>query len=253
MKYHYVWLIWSSAFLLPWIALYLAAPAHRRVMWRASLATSLLGVTEPLYVPAYWNPPSLFDLAQRTRFDIESLVFCFAIGGIGAILYNVITGQDLVPVSDAEKRQSRHRFHPVALLAPYVLFVPLYFLPWNPIYPSIVCLVIGAAAAVICRPDLKWKTFVGGFLFLGLYALLMLGLRWFASGYIEQVWNLPALSGVTIYGIPLEELLFGFAFGLYWTGVYEHFTWNRSLAHSAGRTDRAPGRPRPVPEQWGPE
>ncbi len=232
MKYHYLWLAWSGVFMVPWALLFAFRPDFRGVMWRTSAFTALLGLTEPIYVPEYWNPPTLLDLAQRTGFDFESLIFCFAIGGIGAVLYNTVTGQDLVPLSAAEKRQPRHRFHPVALAAPYVLFVPLYFLSWNPIYPSIVCLLIGAVASVICRPDLKGKTFVGGFLFLGLYAVLMLGLRWFAPGYIEQVWNLPALSGVIIYGIPVEELAFGFAFGLYWTGVYEHFTWNRSVTHA---------------------
>jgi hypothetical protein len=29
MKYHYVWLIWSSAFLVPWLALYSAFRAHK--------------------------------------------------------------------------------------------------------------------------------------------------------------------------------------------------------------------------------
>jgi hypothetical protein len=232
MKYHYVWLIWSSALLLPWLALYLLNPKHRSVIWRTSLGTALFGITEPIFVPAYWNPPSLFELAQRTGFDIESFIFCFAIGGIGAAFYNTVTEQDLVPMSKAERRASQHRFHPIAFAAPYVLFVPLYFLPWNPIYPSIACLVVGAVATVICRPDLKWKTFVGGTLFLILYTIFMLGLRWLAPGYIEQVWNLPALSGALIYGIPLEEFLFSFAFGLYWTGVYEHFTWNKSVVHA---------------------
>jgi len=227
-EYHYVWLIWSGVFLLPWIALFLTVPKYRRVMWRTSWATSLFGVTEPIFVPEYWNPPSLFDLAQRTGFDIESFIFCFAIGGIGAVLYNALTKQDLVPMSGAEKGHSLHRFHRVALLTPFVAFVPLYLMPWNSIYPSIICLVLGAIAAVSCRPDLKVKTFVGGFLFLVFYALFMLGLRLSAPGFIEQVWNLPALSGGLIYGIPLEELLFGFAFGLYWTGVYEHFTWKKS-------------------------
>ncbi len=77
----HVWLIWSSAFLVPWVALYLAYPRHRRVMVRASLLTMPFGLTEPLFVPEYWNPPSLFGLAQRTGFDVESLIFCFAIGG----------------------------------------------------------------------------------------------------------------------------------------------------------------------------
>lgn len=244
MKYHYVWLVWSSAFLILWVALYLFNPKHRQVMWRTSLGTLLFGLTEPIFVPEYWNPPSLFELAQRTGFDIESLIFCFAIGGIGATFYNIATRQDLVPASRDERRDPQHRFHPVAIVAPYVLFVPLYLLSWNPIWPSIVCLVVGAVAAVICRPDLKAKSFVGGALFFGLYAVFMLGLRGFAPGYIEQVWNIPALSGVLVYGIPLEELLFGFSFGMYWTGVYEHLTWNRAVrpqgteGHEAERLKR---------------
>ena len=235
MKYHYVWLIWSSGFLLPWIALYVLTADERRVMWRTSFATALLGLLEPIYVPTYWNPPSLFELAQRTGFDIESLIFMFAIGGIGGVLYNAVWRQHLVPVILEERRQRLHRFHLAALFVPFVLFVPLYFLSWNPIYPSIACLVVGAVTSVACRPGLKGKTLVGGFLFLGLYAVFMLGLKWLAPGYIEQVWNLPALSGVLIYGIPLEELLFGFTVGLYWAGVYEHFTWRKSVEHTQER------------------
>jgi len=238
-EYQYVWLFWSIGFLCPWMVLFLAMPDQRDLMWRTSLATSLFGATEPIFVPEYWNPPSLFDLAQRTGFDIESFIFCFAIGGIGVVLYNSLTRHDLVPMSESERRHPRHRFHRIALLTPFVAFVPLYFLPWNPIYPSIACLVLGAIAAVICRPDLKWKTFVGGFLFLTFYAVLMLTLRFSTPGYIERVWNLPALSGGLIYGIPLEELLFGFAFGLYWTGVYEHFTWNKRAIHAGGNEAEA--------------
>ena len=225
MRYHYVWLAWSVIFLLPWVWLYLANPGHRKVMLRVSLITALLGLTEPIYVPIYWNPPSLFELAQRTGFDIESLIFAFAIGGIGSVLYNTLSRQDLAPVSAPERQSLRHRFHLLALLVPYFLFVPLYLLPWNPIYPSLMSVLIGVIASIICRPDLMRKTLIGGLLFLGLYTVFMLGVLWFSPGYIEQVWNLPDLSGVLIAGIPLEELLFGFVFGLYWTGVYEHFAW----------------------------
>ena len=228
MKYHYVWLAWSVAFLIPWSVIFLTNAKHRAIMWRTSAATALLGLTEPIFVPAYWNPPSLFELAQRTRFDIESLIFSFALGGIGAVLYNTLTHREMVALSVEEKRHVRHRIHRLALLMPFVLFVPLYFLPWNPIYPSVVCLVVGAIATVICRPELVGRTLIGGVLFLVMYAVFMLVLLWFAPGYIEQVWNLRALSGVLIGGIPLEELLFGLSVGLYWTGAYEHFTWHRS-------------------------
>lgn len=230
---HYVWLIWSSAFMLPWGLLYAMKRAFRREMLRVSLLTSLLGLSEPIFVPAYWNPPSLFDLAQRTGFDIESLIFCFAIGGIGAVVYNAIANRELGEVSCTERHSGRHRWHRLAISAPFIAFPILYFLPWNPIYPGIAAMAIGGAANVLCRPDLLRNTLIGGVLFLLLYAAFMLLLVVFAPEYIETVWNLPALSGVMLGGIPLEELGFGFTFGLYWAGIYEHLTWHRSMLNGS--------------------
>lgn len=87
----------------------------------------------------------------------------------------------------------------------------------------------GGVAAVLCRPDLLPNTLLGGILFLAFYTLFLIGLEWSAPGYIAKVWNLQALSGVVPFGLPLEELLFGFGFGLFWAGLYEHFSWHRSV------------------------
>ena len=224
---HYVWFVWSSAFLVPWLLVYLAFPAYRRAMIWASLFTMPFGLTEPVFVPEYWLPPSLFDLAQRTGFDIESLIFCFGIGGIGSVLYNLLTRQVPVPLAEEERQRPLHRHHYKALSTPFFVFLLFYFLGWNPIYPSIIALFAGALANVLCRPDLKKKTWIGGLLFLGYYIVFLVGLEIIAPGYIERVWNLDALSGITIGFMPLEELLFAIGFGMYWSGVYEHFTWRR--------------------------
>lgn len=223
----YVWLVWALAFLIPWVGLYAAFPGQRRIMLLSSLLTSLFGLTEPIFVPEYWNPPSLFDLAQRTGFDIESLIFCFGIGGVGAVLYNGLTGKRLAPLSHHERNSRRHRFHRLALGAPLVAFVALYFLPWNPIYPGIAALLAGGLAGALCRPDLAGKTLIGGALFAVFYLLFLIGLEIMAPGYIGRVWNLPALSGAMVGAIPIEELLFGFGVGAYWSGVYEHLAWRR--------------------------
>lgn len=230
--YQYVWLLWSSAFLVPWALLYIMWPALRSHMVRVSVATSLVGLAEPIFVPTYWNPPSLFDLAQRTGFDIESFIFCFAIGGIGSVLYNALARRELHPVPAAERYATRHRLHALALMTPYFSFPLLYALPWNVIYAGITALAIGATLNVLCRPELGRKTLLGGSLFLVLYAAFMVVLVAFAPGYIDQIWNLADLSGVLIAGIPLEELAFGFAFGTYWAGLYEHFSWRASGARA---------------------
>ena len=227
MKFHYVWLVWSTAFLVPWILLYVLYRRHRIAMWRTSAFMALFGLTEPLFVPAYWNPPSLFELARRTGFDLESFIFAFALGGIGAVLYNGLTGMEMAPVDERERRHPRHRMHRIALLTTFVAFPILYVLPWNVIYASIAAMLVGTIAGLLCRPDLLRKTWIGGLLFLAFYIVFLVGLKRSAPGYIEEVWNLPALSGVVWYGLPLEELLFALSFGLYWAAAYEHFAWLR--------------------------
>jgi hypothetical protein len=37
-----------------------------------------------------------------------------------------------------------------------------------------------------------------------------------------NVWNFTDISGILVAGIPLEELLFAFAFGMMWSSAYEH-------------------------------
>jgi len=227
MTDQYVWLIWSGAFLLPWAIVYWMYPEQRKAMLWASLFTTPMGLTEPLFVPEYWNPPSLFDLAATTGFDIESLIFCFGIGGTGSVLYNIVSHKAPQVLPPDVRSQPLHRHHYKALLAPFVSFPLLYFLPWNPIYPAIVAMFIGAVANILCRPDLKNKTWKGGLLFLIYYAIFLSGLELSAPDYIQRVWNLDELSGISIAYMPLEELLFAVGFGMYWSGVYEHMTWKK--------------------------
>ena len=223
----YVWLVWASAFLVPWVALFIAFPQHRKAMRWASLFTAPFGLTEPIFVPRYWNPPSLFGLAQSTGFDLESVIFCFGIGGVGAVLYNVLTKQTPSPIDQGEKRLAEHRFHLLALALPFLVFPILYILPWNPIYAGIVAMATGTIATASCRPDLRRKGWVGGLLFLTYYVIFLEGMELSSPGYIERVWNLSALSGIVLLRMPLEELLFAACFGMYWSSVYEHFMWMR--------------------------
>lgn len=226
--YHYAWLIWAAAFLLPWMVLFIARPKLRRPMLWASALTTPLGLTEPLFVPAYWNPPSLFELARRTGFDIESLIFAFAIGGIAFVGYRALAHAPESGIRRSAHVAARHRWHSAALASPFVVFVALVPLPTNPIHAAIGALLAGALATQLCRPDLWRSTVISGLLFLALYVVFLFGLKWLWPGYIEAVWNLPALLQWRPAGLPMEELGFGFAFGMYWSSAYEHFAWRGS-------------------------
>lgn len=224
----YAWLIWSLILLSIWIAVYatLDTKEKRREMLIVSLWTSLLGLTEPIFVPAYWSPPSLFDLALNTGFDIESIIFAFAIGGGASVIYERVFATRHEKMPTADTRGGRHRYHRLAILSAPIAFAFLYFgTSLNPIYSASITLFVGGLFSLYCRHDLWRKMLVSAFIFLGLYFLYFLTLVALYPRYVEIVWNLSAVSGVLVIGVPLEELLFAASFGFLWSSIYEHFTW----------------------------
>lgn len=162
----YVWLIWSLILLGLWTIIYLLKKDFRKIMLPVSLATMLFGFTEPLFVPGYWSPPTLFDLAQKSGFDIESFIFSFSIGGIGAILYRILFPVLEIGMNLEEKNHRRHRLHTYILMVPIAIFPLLSVITrLNHIYCGIISLFTGAIATLYCGPDLKGKIWIGGLLF----------------------------------------------------------------------------------------
>jgi len=230
---HYAWLIWSLLLLGIWVIVYffLNKRDQKKEMLIVSFWTAILGLTELLFVPAYWSPPSLFNLAERTGFDLESLIFSFGIGGLAVILYDRIFYRQHQNMSPVEKHNKRHRFHFWVLLsAPLIFLILLLLNNFNPIYSAIIALLIGGLLTWYCRPDLKIKMLVSAAIFLIFYFIYFLTLILMFPGYVEAVWNLKAISGILVWGIPLEELLFALSFGFFWSSVYEHLTWRKIKA-----------------------
>ncbi|MBA2655313.1 MAG: hypothetical protein H0U71_09670 [Gammaproteobacteria bacterium] len=222
----HAWIVGALFYLLLWCILFVWRKEFRKEMLIVSLFTLPLGLTEPLFVPSYWHPPSLFNLAMRTGFDIESLIFSFAIGGIAAVIYQSIFKVQLQSVSKKEMSRKRHRWHGFILMLPAIIFALLAVLTsWNNIYSASIALFVGSLAAGYCRPDLKKKIWVGGLLFLFLYSIFFWVLIFIFPDFVKEAWNLSALSGILTLGIPIEELLFAFTFGMLWSSLYEHFFW----------------------------
>jgi hypothetical protein len=89
-----------------------------------------------------------------------------------------------------------NRLHRWVLLSPFLIFLALLPLGWNPIYPGILAMVAGAALTVWCRPDLWRSTILGAGVFGVYYALFLSGLEVAAPGYIDAVW--AVIMGLTI-------------------------------------------------------
>lgn len=226
----YVWFIWSLIILALWTIIYVSKKGFRKEMLKMSMITMPFGLTEPLFVPEYWFPPSLFDLAEKTGFDIESLIFSFAIGGIGTVLYNLIFNRSIDEIPHNERSHDRHRLHIYILFVPVIIFIILALSSsLNHIYCGSIALFIGGLATLYCRPDLKGKIWAGGILFTVLYFIYFGSILPFYPQYVELYWNLDNLTHILVLGIPIEELLFAFTFGMYWSGLYEHLFWQKLI------------------------
>ncbi len=212
-----------------WIVVYAVIDkSGKKEMLTVSLWTSLLGLTEPIFVPEYWSPPSLFDLANRTGFDIESLMFAFGVGGLAVVIYEAVLKVKHATITPSERSHKRHRYHLPALLSSPIIFVALLvFTDLNPIYSTILALLGGGFATWYCRPDLKKKMIFSALMFIALYWVYFITLIIAYPGYVERVWNLSEISGVLVLGVPLEELLFAGALGFLWSSVYEHIKWQK--------------------------
>lgn len=234
----YTYLNWSLLLLLLWVLVFVGTGRSKRKMLTVSLGTLPLGLSEPLFYPEYWFPPTLFDMAAHTGFDIESLIFSFAVGGLASSLYELGRHGSLEQATDRYKNQPRHRFHTLALASPLLIFIPMFTLSTiNIIYTASMAMFAGGLATGLCRSDL-WSSIIrGSVIFTGFYFLFFATMSWVHPDYVATYWNIASISGLMVVGVPLEELMFAATFGMMWSGLYEHFGWY------------TPNEPRPVRSQ----
>ncbi len=233
-----VWLGWSLLFLAGWIALFFTTRSSevRTEVLIASLVASVFGLTEPIFVPRYWDPPSLFNLAQTAGFDIESFIFAFSIGGIVVGLFERVfrvRHHDLP--ADGSRYSKRFSLAFITAVMLLMFSTEILFIPVNPIYAALSTLLAGGILTVYFRPDLRKKMTVSTFLFAAIYIAYFSILVILTPGYVPSVWDLRDLTGILILGIPIEEILFAISFGFFWSGVYDLYSWR--TVEIVGRED----------------
>jgi hypothetical protein len=177
-----------------------------------------------MFVGWYWNPPSVMAFGGSAPLDIESFLFCFGLGGVAAVLYNIVLSEPIqIPAKTV--RQGRHQQWYVAAIAlPFVAYLPLMFATTRPLWAGVGMMLLGAALRILQFPSLRAKTCIGGVLLLAYYAIFLALLCWISPGYIGRVW-LKNIPGPRVLNIPLAEPCFAWTMGMFWSGIYEQVIW----------------------------
>lgn len=223
MFYQFGYFISCLIFLAVWLAIFVYRKNLRKEMLFASIITIPFGMTEFLFVPEYWNPPSLFNLIQKYGFGIESILFAFAAGGTAAVLYEVIAGQKTVKIL------FDHKIH----ILPYVFIASLYIIlefvfPGKTIYNLIFSLLAGATLMGYLRKDLIKQIVFNGVYFSIMYFILFFVFLLIFPRYVTKIYNLKNFIGISIFGVPIEEIVFAFSVGACWSVFYEYIRGYRN-------------------------
>jgi hypothetical protein len=187
------------------------------MLWGTLLAAPF-ALTGFLFIPEYWSPPSLFNLAQRYGISIEDVLWSGAVGGIASSVSEIAFHQRL---EEMRQRSGERKYGPLFVMIG--VFVVLELLrPADSIFNMIIAFAAGAALIAVLRRDLIGRMTRGAAVFAVVYLLLFV---WFLSLYpdfIPRYYNTARLLGIYIIGVPVEEPLFAFSGGAVWTVFYEY-------------------------------
>jgi len=169
-----------------------------------------------IYLPDYWRPD---HIASGLPLGIEDFLFAFTIGGIGAVLYEVIFGKTHT-LCDCRRKNPKGLIS-VTLVSIATLLLLAFIFKLNSIYSSYVSLLIIFAYIMYFRKDLFWQAILSGFAVgLLMFSFYQVWVRLY-PGIIEHWWLLQNISGILIFGTPLEEIIWGFSWGIVGGTVYE--------------------------------
>ena len=226
----YEFLIWTTLFGILWLFAYASQPKLRQKIWWSSWIAFPFGLGELYFIPNYWTPQTLFNLGMKYGIDIESFALMFFMGGTAAFVYEGFLKKQL-PVTQKICHPMCKCYTP--LITTLVAFIVLTrgFPSWNIIYPSSYACLVGGITAMLIYPKLRKHVILGGLLFAMLYwaSLAIIGL--FSFSWIANTWNMVELSRITLFRVPIEEILFGFSFGTIWAPLFEEVCSNLMRKH----------------------
>jgi hypothetical protein len=172
--------------------------------------------TERTIVPGYWNPDTLFDLGRRTGgYALEDMLYGFFTAGVAVAVYETLFRHRI------SRKHTRHHIHAAILVGALGACIAVLF-PINLMWALIAFCAVGAATLWYQRPDLVRHSLLGGISYLIVYSGFFLLFMAIFPHYIPEVYSFENFIGITPLGIPLEEYLFAFSFGLMWSPIYEY-------------------------------
>ncbi len=158
-------------------------------------------------------------------YDIHSvkpiiMFFGFALAGISGVIYEELFGKHFLRRRDRKVHWSWFITSFIGL----VILITWFFysrVGINSIYATSIAFVCIAICIIFIRRDLIWDSLLSGILVACVMLLSYLIFLTIFPEAIKRWWFLNNISGILFLGIPIEELLWAFSWGLVGGPIYE--------------------------------
>ena len=215
----YDFLVLDMLLWLPWLLIYVLRPDLRQVLYVMGILSIPFAFTEFLFYPAYWQPHFLWNLADHIGFGIEDVLFVIPLGGVSSAAYATIFGKEYRHVPPVSVKLMVLKIVRVGLLCGGLVgLVALTGIPM--IFGAISIMIIFFGGISWFRKDLFWPGILGGCACTGVYFGVLALYQQIYPGIFTTVWNTINFMNIFFLGIPIEEVLYGFACGLIATVFY---------------------------------
>ena len=203
-----------------WLALFfLRKDVHKQML---VVGLFLIG-TAPINIIwhwDYWHPPYIFG----NIFPFEDFFWGFAFAGVVAVAYEVIFRIRLkMSYRHCVKEIARELCILLGIIVSTLLVLSNIF-HLNSIYAISVGLILVVWYMHTKRPDLMRDMFWSGIFSVVFVFIFYVVWQYPYPGVFERFWNMDAISGILILGIPLEELVWFFLAGMFVGPLYEFVT-----------------------------
>jgi hypothetical protein len=222
MKYnsinmHTTYLLGVSMFFPFWLFLYIYRKDLREemVFMGILIATGAMFLEAFVWTKDWWQPKTI----TGTVVGIEDALLGFLVGGIIASIYEEIFKDRLVRIRERKSYHIRH-FLIVIILSALIGNFTFFYLKMHSYYSSILSMFIPTLLVYLYRKDLIMLSIVTGII-ITLVSIPVYYLSFFFDPLAINMWFHQNISGITLLGIPIEDLVWFFVTGIFLSPLYE--------------------------------
>lgn len=199
---------WSISLFLISLLLIFLFPRQRRFMILSGIFSLPFSLFSVAFIPEYWNPEKIGGLL----IGIEDMLFSFSTGCIAWIIASLIS-----------KLNFNFNSRPSSVLKRYLIVstsgIILGLLLWSSdmyIMTATIFVITIVGVVLLFYYKRLWFFLLSGAIgFTIFYMVLIYLIMSFWPRFVFQ-WSSGCLSGIVVFGIPLEEIIWAFVFGAVW-------------------------------------